>query len=946
MLKGPIRLPTPPKWLGLALGLLLGCAPAVAIAAAPPVIRQDPAIVSGTLPNGLRYAVVTAPSHRSEVIRFRIEAGSRDEADDERGLAHLLEHMAFRGGAHFASGELVKRAETMGIGFGRDQNAHTYFDRTEYELTLANLTQEKLDFSFTWLSDIAFGMKLDPDDVAGERAVVWREYMEHLGPGPRVGREIQMFMTPGLRSTWRDPAGSPTVLNSATAQGLRAYYQRWYQPGNAIIVAVGDAPAGEMVARIKAAFGGWSAATPSPRRPALGDIRLDRARDALDFPDARALPTLDLCRFGPPTPQRPDDFDYRVEEVAKTVLAMTFERRVQRIARAPDPPFIEAKADFGDRDRAFEAACYTAKPRDSDWRAAVAALTEEARRLELYGVTPSEFAFARDQILMEAEISAAVGATRSPEMVAEPLSAAIAENRVYTSPKDTHAILAAALGSLNADKVNDIFARRWRRFSPPLLAYGGDGGPQGAADISAVWNTALAKTAPDKPLDRPRPAWAYGGAVKPGAIAEKIAMKDPDFTRVIFANGVVLNLKTLRTLTDSFWVQVVFGAGQHELPPQTSIAANLGGRLLLQGGLKRHSFDDLQEVLAGHETSIELEPLRDRFELTGYSRPEDAEIELQLLYAYFTEPGFRPEMAAGLASTVHTSYRSDAIDPAQQVGRKLGELRPTPHVQDWPSEQSLAELSAADFERLLRRPLTEDALEVSIVGDFDEAKVIAAASRTFGALAPRERRDRTRSDAVYVRYAAEAPAPVVTHHLFAKDAAAVLMAWPLFVYEPAHVHDGRVVRILAALVQDQLTARIREKLGKAYSPTVQVEDEFNGDQYSLQILIRTSPDAVDAVEAEARAIGADIAAGKFTEADFEQARRPTLDELAQERTYNAYWLRAMAGSYEHPEELMFARTRMADYAAISFADVRAAAARWLGAKPYVVASVVDPGAKP
>ena len=236
----------------------------------PEAVQPDPNVRSGVLPNGMHYAVMSsgAPPHAIS-FRFHIKTGSYEEHDDERGVAHFLEHMAFNGGRNIPGGQLDSLFGAQGVQFGRDQNAETGLFGTTYQLDIPEVDKAKLDLAFNWLRDIADGLTLDPAAVDRERGVVLAEDNRSRGPERTWSEAVQKFLAPELRSTDHDPLGTPASIKSLDAAKLKSFYQRWYRPDQAYVTVAGDLPADELEKRVIDTFGSWKASTPEPPRVPL-----------------------------------------------------------------------------------------------------------------------------------------------------------------------------------------------------------------------------------------------------------------------------------------------------------------------------------------------------------------------------------------------------------------------------------------------------------------------------------------------------------------------------------------------------------------------------------------------------------------------------------------------------------------------------------------------------
>ena len=285
--------------LWLVCGLL---ASAAAVQAAEPktvdAIRPDPSIIRGELPNGLRYAVRSNGKPSSAMsIRFYIETGSLEETEEERGVAHFLEHMAFEGGRAIKGDTLSTRFQQAGISIERDHNAFTNLVGTYYVLDLQEISDSKLDLALNWLRDVADGLTLDPQAVDQQRGVVTSEYFSRRDGGTAVAEAIKTFFEPGLLDPRRSPGGTPESLRAITSQTLRRYYAKWYRPERAFVIIVGDMPAATLKARVETLFGSWKAATPTPVEPDPGQVDFSRKSSffAVHTPNF-AEGVIDICR--------------------------------------------------------------------------------------------------------------------------------------------------------------------------------------------------------------------------------------------------------------------------------------------------------------------------------------------------------------------------------------------------------------------------------------------------------------------------------------------------------------------------------------------------------------------------------------------------------------------------------------------------------------------------
>jgi zinc protease len=903
-----------------------------------PFTRPNPEAQIGKLPNGLTYGVMRRAGTRQVSIILYVGAGSRDETDSERGVAHFLEHMAFNGSKNFPPGTVMQRFAGIGVTIGRDQNAETAFDSTTFSLDLSEVTPERLDLAFGWLRDVADGLDIDQAQVDRERGVIRSEYDGGQGPMFDVARASERFLSPDLRGPKRAPIGLLNIINTVNADTIRGFYRRMYRPETSIVVAVGDLPLDELKSRIQATFGSWRNNTPAPPPADLGRIDPHRPSAALDIVQDHVPPALQVCRamdkdqtLQEGVLSRTRDFD---ESLWQNVLA----ERLSALANGASPPFISAQVERDEMYDRAEVACVTVMLRDQNWRSALDAVSAETRRLALHGLTDEEYAIGVKALNAEVEAEVGGAPTMTGSQLAQSIVANLTTNGTFSTAEEDQRIGRLALAGFSRQKVNAEFARAWSGAAPPIFVLITQSA-QSDAEVLRTWKAAEAAPPPAAPAEHQGRAWAYADFGAPGTVVSREELPDIDTTRIAFSNGVRLNFKSSQNAQDRVEIRIRFGAGQQELAAGDVAAARLGATLLRQGGLGKDDFEDTVRFCKSHACNFDLRVGRDAFEIAGGTRPSDLDVELQLISAYLSDPGFRPEVDARIPTAVRALYQVTRSDPGSTAALARDKALPPPQILELPDERDLTHVRSADFARILGPALKNDALEVTIVGDVDEATATQAVARTLGALPPRAWRDPTRPDAPKVRYAATAPAEVRVIHDGSPEKATVLATWPLFVWTPQKVREQRTIDLLSEIVQMQAIDDIRQRLGKAYSPQVDVDLGPGGDQGSLSVAIDTSPRATDVVVAELRHIAEHLAAGDITADMLERARRPVLDTGATREISNPWWIQMLDGSWAHPDQLAAAKTWQSDYESITLDEVKAEASRWLAQAPLVVVAV-------
>ena len=204
-------------------------------------IPIDNTLEVGKFENGLSYYIKENSFEKEKAsLRLLIKAGSGLETEEERGIAHFLEHMVFRGSENFKDYEMIKYLESIGAEFGPDTNAYTSFDRTEYMLEVPIKNIEDLDKALLFLSDIAFRANLEDEKIDQERDIVLDELRRSLGPNMRANDKHLKAILKDTTYEDRLPIGKENIIKNCEFNTIRNFYKKWYQPQNMAVIAVGD----------------------------------------------------------------------------------------------------------------------------------------------------------------------------------------------------------------------------------------------------------------------------------------------------------------------------------------------------------------------------------------------------------------------------------------------------------------------------------------------------------------------------------------------------------------------------------------------------------------------------------------------------------------------------------------------------------------------------------
>jgi zinc protease len=887
--------------------------------------RPDPDVRYGKLPNGMRYAIrANRTPTGTASARLRFDTGSLMEDEDQRGLAHLLEHMAFNGSRNVPEGEMVHMLQRHGLSFGAHTNAYTSFDETVYQLDAPNVRPETTNAVFMLMREVASNLTIAPDAVDRERGVVLSEERTSNTPDFRAQLAEWHALYPNARFASRVPIGLVEVVQHAPASRLRDYYETYYRPERAFFVISGDFDVDVMEAKIRQTFGDWHATRPDPGDPNLGAAS-GGAQTAF-FYDPGLETSVELSVSHPALREANTSETVR-QDILRTVANSILSRRLLRLARAPGAHFQTAQVGDQDAYDTLHVSSVSLTSRPEDWRAALDVGDQEIRRALRFGFTQGEIDEQVSRYRNGFQVAAQRGDTRTTPDLADEIVSQFGQWGVDTTPAFDLSLFERLAPSITPDAVALAFAAQWQGIQPQVFVSSGaqiENAPaQELAELATSEHIAVTP-----PTNSAALHFAYTDFGTPGTVAERHDIADLGVTSVRFANNVRLNLKHTEFAHDNVLVSVRFGGGILELPAsEPGLGALL--RSLPEGGLEAHSADDVQSILAGHtvRTAISADP--DAFRFSGATNPQDLELQLQLMAAYLTHPGYRGEALNRFHQNIANQYPTLAATPGGVAQRDVGRLLRSGDARY--GVPPLSDLTARSFDELraaLARASGHGAIEIGIVGDIDIERTIALVGSTFGALPERDAADPPFAEARRLAFPAGGHAAHVIHHQGQPNRAMALTYWPST--DDSNPRTQRTLELLRAVLSLKLIERVRESEGATYSPSAQAFfAHANPDYGYLGVSLDLVPENVNRFFGIVDQIAASLAAGDISADELERARRPILDDFHNDQEDNDYWMTLVATAQSDPLALQRHRSTAADYAAVTISDLRTAARRYL-----------------
>jgi zinc protease len=891
-------------------------------------LPADPAIQWGKLDNGLRYALVRNAEPKGRVsARLAIKAGSFHESENQRGLAHFLEHMAFNGSKHFPAANVIEFFQKLGMDFGGDTNASTGFDRTIYQLELPDTKPETLRESLTWFADVAGGLLLDPAEIEKERGIILAEKRARDSVGLRTFLAEVDFLVPDTRLPHRLPIGTEEVLRSAQREHFAAYYDAWYRPERMVLVLVGDIDPAVVTPLVQEIFGPLTARAPALPEPRLGSVEPTTAVEARLHTEMEAGGTNVSIQTVVPYAFEPDTAANRLKYLPRSLALRMLNRRLAILAKKEGAPFLSGMVGVTEQFDLFRNASIELNCQPGQWPAALAVAEQELRRALEHGFQPEELAEAVAEMRNALEQAVRTAPTRRSPDLAQSIVSDLIDDAVSTHPVADRALYEPALAAVTPEACTAALRATWSEASGRKLFVTGNVQLADAPQAITAAFAASAGTAVNPPPKLEQAVFAYTDFGPAGEVVKRTTVDDLGATLIEFANGVRLNLKPTDFEAGRIRLNIRLGGGTLTMPASQAGLSTVAGVAFTPGGLGKHSVDDLQRLLAGKTVGLSFGAGADAFNFGGTTNRDDLLLQLQLLCAFVTDPGYRPESIRQLQKAAEQVYQRLTHTPDGPFQLEVASLLAGGDPRfGLPAKDVLLSRNLAELRAWLTPEFTRGPIEIAIVGDFESDATIAAVARTFGALPRRA----AKPDYAAARRITPPASPLAKEYKIDSEIpkALVRLYWPG--PDARDVKLARRLRLLNDVFADRLRVEIREKLAATYSPNAAADlsDTYPNYGWLIAEAVVAPADARPIANAMKK-IAADLQAGEVTAEELERARQPVLTSLRESSRTNGYWLGSvLSAAQEFPERLDWSRSRYTDFEAITAAELTALAKQY------------------
>ena len=856
-------------------------------------LPNHPELIRGTLDNGLTYIVKKHGNPAGRVsLWLHVASGSLNETDATRGLAHYLEHMAFNGSAHFPPGSLVPFFQSLGLTFGRDQNAFTSFGQTTYQLALPDTKPESLDKGLLYLSDVALRLSLLPAEIDNERQIILEERRSRAGARQRVQEYIYERLAPESAFGRRLPIGTEETIKSVTPQDFREYYLHWYAPSNMTIIAVGDGDPSLVVALIQKHF----ATGPRVPRPAEREVGVKpqtAARAIVATDPELTQAEVSIVRVEPPRAPTLTVEEYR-RDLVELIGARVFNRRISAQLAQGKVSFLSAGASARQEARALRLIAAEASGKPDAWRQMLADLAMDLQRARLHGFSERELRDVRTALIAQGEEEVRREKTLPARVILRQINSAVADREPVLSAAQQLELFQRLLPGIAAAEVSELFAANFDPVNVTFIARlpSGSGPPSEAALI------ALGRAALDvKPGPEPEVARADSLLERlpaGGKSVEGVEHAASGVTSAWLDNGVRVHYRFMDQRKNEASITITLAGGRIQEREANRGITNAAALAWSRRATSKLSSIQIRDLMIGKKVAVGGSANQDTLSLTVSGDPVGLETGLQLAYLLLTDPIIEPAALEQWKEGEKQRIASRKVQPSGVLSEAVAAaLYPSdePRVKPLEADQ-VQRITLEASQAWLRKLIAEAPIEVVVVGDVNQATAVRLVERYLGSLPARPRIGN--QTLAGLRKIARAAGPVTVERKISTKTPQAYVMEGFFGTDIQNVRDARLLGMAARILSTRMNAILREQKQLVYSIGASSQPAMEYPGFGL--FAARAP--TDPVKAAALAAAVDEMYGAFakdgpTEEEMVVARKQIanlLDQTMKEPDYWVSWL--------------------------------------------------------
>lgn len=867
-------------------------------------LPNDPSVRVGQLENGLKYYIRhnDQPAQRAE-FWIATDAGAHQEEDHQDGLAHFFEHMCFNGTKNFPGKSMLEYLQSIGAEFGRNINASTGFEVTQYMLNNIPVVRESIiDSCLLVLHDWSGFVTCAPEEIDNERGVIIEEKRSRDAANWRMYMAARPYIYGDAPYAKRTLIGSYEQLANFEHQSLIDFHQKWYRPDNQAVIVVGDIDVDAVEAKIKTLFSDIPVPATPAEKPAVKIAdNVEPIVGIITDPEAQ-YSYVELMWKSEPMPKQLNNTDMAfMTEMVKDYVQQIMSERFSDIAADPASPFIQAGLFFYPICNECDATRGQVIFREGDMAKALKAFMIEVEKMRRFGFNDGEVQRATENILKHYEKAVEAASTRKNGDLVSPLLNNFYRNESYLQPELALQLAQGLCAQFNAQVLNQIVAQLITDENLIVLYNGpskeGSVIPteQEIRDVLAEAKAAEIQANVEETVNEP-----FISKELKGSKVKKAAEVIYGATQWTLKNGVKVVVLPTELKKDQVMFNITLQGGKtliatEDLP---SFQDDIWGLYLQNTGISKFAGKTVPKMLAGKSLSVNPFISGSTHGVSGNSTPKDLETALQIAYLYFTEPRFdQDEYMTGI-NQINALMPNLKSNPDFQFSIAMDEILygHNPRVVNL-TEETLAKADLATIERVYRQ-LFKDAAGavVTIVGNVDLETLKPMVEKYLGSL-PRGKKATEINKENLITFAKGEVNEVVKLKMQAPKSTVVQL---YTAYAPVNTKKSVALDAANYIIDMIYTKTIREDEGGTYGVgTSMLAQRSPMERLIAQIYFNTNPESAEKLGGLAAKGLKELAENGPTQEHFNMAIENFKKNLPESRINNGYWMNCLQTWNKH-----------------------------------------------
>ncbi|MEM6295056.1 MAG: insulinase family protein [Myxococcota bacterium] len=908
-----------------------------------PALPADPAVRVGTLENGLTYYIRKheTPKQRA-ALWLAVDAGSVLEDDDQQGLAHFVEHMAFNGTERFEKNTLIDYIEKSGMDFGADLNAYTSFDETVYQLTVPTDDAESVSRGFDILEDWASAISFDPEEVDKERGVVIEEWRLGRGASQRVFDQQMPIYLEGSKYAERKPIGKKKILETAPVDTLKRFYKDWYRPDLMAVIVVGDLEPDQVEQEIKARFGKLTNPENARPRPDVEVPLLDKTRAAVVTDPEAPRTQVSVAIKRPASKMRTED-DFKNELVNDLFQGM-LRARLDEIRQSPDSPYMFAFTFTNTMGRNTDIFQMFSMAKSGQSEAALNTLLTEVARVEKHGFLQSEFDRQKADVLRDYEKSAAEDDKIKGRSHAFRIVQSFLNDEALPGAQQKLDLAKRMMPSVTLDDVN-AFAAKWTSSKDRVVMASGPAREKMPEEKALLAIVDQVNKADIQPYTEEAAATTLMAAIpEPGTITKKKKLDEIGAAEWTLSNGVKVIVKPTDFKNDEVLMTAFSPGGTSVVTDKQFESARYAASVASAGGVGEFDAVALRKSLQGKDVFVR--PFVSELEegMRGSGSPQDLETMMQLIHLSFTSPRADKKAFEAFKESQREFVRNRDLNPQSVFFERLSSETSSNHKRR--RMVTLEDVDKVQLDQAMKiyEDRFADASDFTFVfvGNVDKQQ-LRKLSKTYLATLPTKKRRETWKDV-----GARKPRGVKTFTVNkGQDPKSfVMMTFHGNAKWTAEAEDD--IEMLADVMGIRLREVLREEMGGVYGAfSFGNISRRPKAEYTYTIGFGCAPENVAKLKKAVFKIIDEVKTEGVSSENIDKVKETRRRQMETKLKENRFWLRELAEHYRYGTDA----TKIGDpekaTKRVSSENVQRAAKRYFNTKRYIDGVLMPEGdAKP